>query len=236
MLSGRLPLIKSVGDTVPSVVCYTFCMSLFKKFAVISAVYGGFSYIAGMFVYLVILGNDSAETTAEQVAFMSQNTVLMHITTLHIYVLFSAGIVTIASYVYLKLQSSQSVLALLSLISGVIWSTLLIASGFISMMFTSALMSEGVTENLIAAWPAVDIVRDALGGGNELLGGVFAGLLSLTLFKARLSSVATNTLGVIVFAGGVISALPHLADVGIGIFVMSQIVWFFCLAWDIRKN
>ena len=103
--------------------CYNFCMSLFKKFAVISAVYGGFSYIAGMFVYLVLLGENNAETAAEQVAFISQNAVLMHITTLHIYIIFSASIIAITSYAYLKLKSSQPVLALLSLIAGVIWST-----------------------------------------------------------------------------------------------------------------
>lgn len=211
-------------------------MSLFKKFAAISALYGGLSYIAGMFVYLVLLGENSAETATEQVAFISQNAVLMHITTLHIYVLFSAGIIAIATYAYLKLKSDQPVLALLSLIAGVIWSTLLIASGFISMAFTNALISGAATDGLIAAWPAIDIISDALGGGNELIGGIFTGLLTLALFKARLSSVVTSGLGLIVCIGGIVSTLPYLADVGIGIFVMSQILWFFSLARDIGKN
>ncbi len=211
-------------------------MSIFKKFAVVSAVYGGFSYIAGMFVYLVLLGDDGATTAAEQVAFVNQNAFLMHITTLHIYILFSVGIITIAVYGYLKLKSIQPVLALLSLISGVIWSTLLVASGFISMAFTSALMSGVATDSLVTAWSAVKIIGDALGGGNELIGGVFTGLLSLALFKAHLSTMCTSGLGLIVFVGGFISALPYLADVGIGIFVISQILWFFSLARDFSKN
>lgn len=211
-------------------------MSLFKKLAVISAAYGGFSYIAGMFVYLVIIGDNSGTTVVEQVAIMGQNAFLIHITTLHIYVLFSAGIIAIAAYTYLKLKVDQPVLALLSLIAGVIWATLLIASGFISMAFTNALLSGGVTDSLIAAWPAIDLVRDALGGGNELIGGVFTGLLSFALFKARLGTVVTYGLGLIVCVGGLVSALPYLADVGIGIFVLSQILWFFSLAWDMNKQ
>lgn len=211
-------------------------MSLFKKCAVISAVYGGLSYIAGMFVYLVLLDNSGAASAAEHVAFMGQHAVLLHITTLHIYVLFSAGIVAIATYTYLKLKSDQPVLSLLSLIAGVMWSMLLVASGFISMAFTNALMSGGVTDSMIAAWPAIDIVSDALGGGNELIGGVFTGLLSFALFKARVSTMATYGLGFIVCVGGIVSTLPYLADVGIGIFVFSQILWFFSLAWDMHKN
>ena len=211
-------------------------MTLFKKFAVISAVYGGLSYIGGIFVYLVLIGDNSGAAVAEQVAIMGQNAFLIHITTLHIYVLFSAGIIAIAAYTYRKLQSEQPALALLSLIAGVIWATLLIASGFISMAFTNALMSGGVTDSLIAAWPAIDIVSDALGGGNELLGGVFTGLLSFALYKARLGTMLTYGLGLIVCVGGLISTLPYLADVGIGIFVMSQIPWFFSLAWDMSKN
>jgi hypothetical protein len=56
------------------------------------------------------------------------------------------------------------------------------------------------------------------------------------MYKARYSGVATSILGALVFIGGTISALPYLADTGIGIFVISQILWFFTLAWDIRKN
>jgi hypothetical protein len=56
------------------------------------------------------------------------------------------------------------------------------------------------------------------------------------MYKARFSAVATGILGALVFIGGTISALPYLSDIGIGIFVISQILWFFSLARDIRKN
>jgi len=211
-------------------------MTLFKKLAAISAVYGGLSYIGGIFVYLQLLKYDSVSTAGEQLSIIGNNPVLVHITTLHIYVIFSFGIILLATYLYLKLKDQQQVLGLFSLVSGVIWSTLLIASGFITMGVTALLMNGTPVSELAAAWQAIDIVSNALGGGNELIGGVFTGLVSLALYKAHYSSLATSLLGTVVFIGGIISALPYLADVGIGIFVISQILWFFTLAWDIKKN
>lgn len=186
-------------------------------------------------MYLQLLKYDSVSTPSEQLAIIGNNPVLVHITTLHIYILFSFGIILLATYLYLKLKDQQPALGLLSLISGVVWSTLLIASGFISMGVTAILMNGTAVSELTFAWQAIDIVSNALGGGNELIGGVFTGLLSLALYKARYSSLVTSLLGAVVFVGGIISALPYLADVGIGIFVISQILWFFSLARDITK-
>lgn len=211
-------------------------MTFFKKLAVISAVYGGLSYIGGIFVYLQLLQYDSATSASEQLAIIGNNPVLVHITTLHIYIIFSFGMIALATYLYLKLKDQQPILGLLSLITGVLWVTILIASGFISMAVTTLLMNGTATSDLTSAWQAIDIISNALGGGNELIGGVFTGLLSLTMYKARFCGVATSMLGALVCIGGTISALPYLADIGIGIFVISQILWFFSLAWDIHKQ
>lgn len=211
-------------------------MTSFKKLAVISAVYSGLSYIGGIFVYLQLLKYDSATSASEQLNIISSNPILVHITTLHIYVIFSFGIILLATYLYLKLKNEQPILGLLSLITGVLWATILIASGFISMAVTTLLMDGTATSDLAVAWQTIDIISNALGGGNELIGGVFTGLLSLAMYKARYSGVVTSILGALVFIGGTISALPYLADIGIGIFVISQILWFFSLAKDISKN
>lgn len=211
-------------------------MTSFKKLATISAAYGGLSYIGGIFVYLQLLKYDSATSASEQLTIIGSNAVLVHITTLHIYVLFSFAIILLATYLYLKLKELQPILGLLSLITGVVWATILIASGFISMAVTTLLMNGTTVSDLTSAWQTLDIISNALGGGNELIGGIFTGLLSLAMYKARYSGKATSILGALVFIGGTISALPYLADIGIGIFVISQILWFFSLAWDISQN
>lgn len=87
-------------------------MTLFKKLTAISAVYGGLSYIGGIFVYLQLLKYDSATTASEQLDIISSNSVLVHITTLHIYVIFSAGIILLAAYLYLRLKNQQPILSL----------------------------------------------------------------------------------------------------------------------------
>lgn len=211
-------------------------MKLFKKIAAISSVYGGLSYIGGIFVYLQLLQYDSANSASEQIEIISNNPVLVHITTLHIYIIFSFGIILLATYLYLKLKDQQSILGLLGLVTGVMWATILIASGFISIAVTTLLMNDVAASELVSAWQAVDIVSNALGGGNELIGGIFTGLWSLVMYKTHFSTIVTSVLGALVFIGGTISVLPYLADIGIGIFVISQIFWFFNLARDISKN
>jgi hypothetical protein len=211
-------------------------MKLLKKLSIVSAVYGGLSYIGGMFVYLQLLNYSSANSASEQINIIGSNPILVHITTLHIYVIFSFGIILLATYLYLKLKDQKPVLGLLSLITGIVWATILIASGFISMAVTTLLMSGTTAIDLASSWQTIDIISNALGGGNELIGGLFTGLLSLAMYKTHFSSKTTSILGLIVFVGGIISALPYLVDIGIGIFVISQIIWFFSLAWDISKN
>lgn len=211
-------------------------MNIFKKLAVASSVYAGLSYIAGIIIYLQFLQFNTVETPLEQLEIITTHPVLVHLTTFFTYVVFSAAIILLSTYIYQSLKTKESTLSLLSLISGVIWATLLIASGFIFMAFTTMIMGGVDTNGLDTVWQAIDIVSDALGGGNELVGGVFTGLLSMTMHRARWASKFTTVLGSIVCLGGVISALPYMADIGIGIFVISQIMWFFSLAWDIGKN
>src|SRR6056297_2082215 len=137
-------------------------MTFFKKLAIISSVYGGLSYIGGIVVYLLLLKYDSATSVSEQLNIISDNPVLVHITTLHIYVIFSFGIILLATYLYLKLKDQQPVLGLLSQIAGVVWATILIASGFISMAVTTLMMNGTPVSELAPAWSAIDIISDAL--------------------------------------------------------------------------
>lgn len=211
-------------------------MNIFKQLAIISTAYGGFSYLGGMFVYLQLLEYGNATTSNDKLTIISDNAFLTHITTLHIYILFSLAIILLATYCYQTTKNNLPTLSLLSLITGIVWATILIASGFITLSVTTLLLSGTPVSELMSAWPAIELVSNALGGGNELIGSIFTGLVSLTLYKASRSSLATSLLGLAVLVGGVISALPYLTEIGIGIFVISQVLWFFTLARDLHKQ
>jgi hypothetical protein len=68
-------------------------------------------------------------------------------------------------------------------------------------------------------------VSDAIGGANEILGGLWVLLISWAALQSRGLPRALNYLGIVIGAAGILSALPGLGDVGL-IFGLVQIVWF----------
>ena len=77
-------------------------------------------------------------------------------------------------------------------------------------------------------WLAIDSVFGGLGGGNEILGGIWMLLISWAALRAKGLPRALNYLGVVVGVAGVLSAFPGLRDAGM-VFGVTQIVWFVWL-------
>jgi hypothetical protein len=75
-------------------------------------------------------------------------------------------------------------------------------------------------------WLAVSPVIDGLGGGNEIVGGIWTLLVSVVALRTRALHRVLNYVGLVVGAAGVLSAIPGLDEVGGGIFGLTQIVWF----------
>ena len=77
-------------------------------------------------------------------------------------------------------------------------------------------------------WLTINSVCDGIGGGNEILGGLWALLISWVALRAGGLPKVLNYLGVVIGVAGIISALPGLGEVGM-IFGLGQIVWFVWL-------
>ena len=85
-------------------------------------------------------------------------------------------------------------------------------------------------------WLAISSVTNGIGGGNEILGGLWMLLISWVALQAGGLHKALNYLGIVVGLAGIISALPGLGEVGL-IFGLIQIVWFIWLGIVmLRKN
>jgi hypothetical protein len=79
-------------------------------------------------------------------------------------------------------------------------------------------------------------VVEGLGGGNEIVGGIWTLLVSLAALRAGLLHRALNYLGVVVGVAGILSAVPALGEVGGGVFGLTQIVWFVGLGILLLRN
>jgi hypothetical protein len=87
-----------------------------------------------------------------------------------------------------------------------------------------------------ATWLAINPVVEGLGGGNEIVGGIWTLLVSVAALRAGQLHRVLNYVGVVVGMAGILSAIPALGDVGGGIFGLTQIVWFLGLGILLVRN
>jgi uncharacterized membrane protein HdeD (DUF308 family) len=78
------------------------------------------------------------------------------------------------------------------------------------------------------------IVTEGLGGGNEVVGGVWVILLSFAALKERSFPKPLIFLGIIVGLVGILTIYP--ADLFTDFFVISQIIWFIWLGIFMLRN
>ncbi|MFT5168413.1 MAG: hypothetical protein ACI8P3_003656 [Saprospiraceae bacterium] len=79
-------------------------------------------------------------------------------------------------------------------------------------------------ENAMLVWSSVSIISEGLGGGNEIVGGVWLLLLSIVALKGQIFSKPLNFIGILVGIAGIITVYP--LEIFAEIFGISQIIWF----------
>jgi hypothetical protein len=75
----------------------------------------------------------------------------------------------------------------------------------------------------VAAWAVIGAIQDGLGGGVEIVGGLWVLLISAASFHALPRLL--GYLGVVVGVAGILTVAPPLGELG-AVFGLGQIVWF----------
>ena len=104
---------------------------------------------------------------------------------------------------------------------------MIIATGMITNIGYGTVVDLHDTDPAMAetVWATLDSVTNGLGGGNEVVGGVWVMVLSLAAIPTRTFSKWLCYLGIVMGVAGLITVVPALEDVGI-IFGLGLIVWF----------
>ncbi len=163
------------------------------------------------------------------VAYAVEHKAWLHAWNLLIYVVFGGLLVLLASALHERLKSTAPALAQLATAFGLIWAGLVIASGMVANIGLASAAALLATNPPQAAslWLAMRTVETGLGGGNEIVGGLWVLLASSAGLRGRVLPRALNWLGVAIGAAGLLTLLPGLQDVG-AVFGLGCIVWF---AW-----
>ncbi len=168
-------------------------------------------------------------TNAESVTFMLDHQGTFYLWYLVIFLVFGVAIMPLARSLHRRLVDIRPELADLGAVFAYIWAGLMFATGMTSNIGMAAIADldetdPGAAEALYSSWATV---TDGLGGGNELVGGMWILLVSLAAWGTGRLPTGLNVLGIVSAVTGLITLVPGLNDVGI-VFGLGSIAWF---AW-----
>ena len=197
----------------------------------IGAIVAGATFVVGIALYATTL----SDLTDDIVATDAVDFVVGHQTTLFawyatIFLVFGVALVPLIRALRERLRGTEPGLADTSAIFGLIWVGLMFATGMISNIGIAAVVdATGVgPDHAASVWASIDAVTDGLGGGNELVGGLWVLLVSIAALRSAALPRSLNILGIVSALAGLVTVIPGLTDVGI-IFGLGLIVWFIWL-------
>ena len=145
-------------------------------------------------------------------AFFVDNQTAVYVVNVLVYVTSSILVVILALALYEQLKIDSPVLMGIATVFGLIWAGVLVASGMIASIGLSTVVDLYGQDPAQAAsvWLAIEAVRDGLGGGPEIVGGIWILLASWTALRAGKLSSRLNYLGMVVGVAGILSVVPAL--------------------------
>ena len=207
-------------------------MKTLQKFGGFAALYMAVAYLIGMVIFLAVLDYPSITDPAQKVALLVEMQMVTFSTNLLMYVFFGVFLIVLSLALYDRLKSCAPAMMQVASAIGIIWAGSLIASGMVANAGIAPAVALHAKDPAQAAltWQGIEIVANGLSNANgEILGGLFALLVSLSALRAGGVPRGLNMLGLLVGAAGIISIIPGLTELMIGVFGLSQTSWFIWL-------
>lgn len=202
-----------------------------QKAGGIAALLEALVYIVGFAVVATILnpGDSEAWSQGQKLSYLLQRKSFFQTWSIFIYVAFGVILVVLAIAVHEHLKSKAGVWMSIATSFGLIWAGLVIASGMVASVgleIVAKLYAQDVGQ-AVAAWAAIGAVQDGLGGGVEIVGGLWILLVSAASHHARTLPRLLCYLGFAVGLAGILTVAPPLGGLG-ALFGLGGALWF---AW-----
>lgn len=213
-------------------------MKSLQKWGGLAALYEAAAYIFGMIFFLLIVDYSGVVDPIEKVALLADNQAMMAAMNLIIYVIFGVVLVVLALALHERLKSGAPALMQIATAFGLIWAGVVIASGMVFNIGAGVVVDLFGTDPTRAAtiWLAINAVADGIGGGVEILGGLWVLLISLAALQTQTYAKGLNILGLLVGTAGIITIVPAFGELGGMIFGLGQIIWFVWLGIAMLRN
>ncbi len=189
------------------------------------------TFIFGIALFVTIFSDytEGDATVAESVDFLVSHQGTLFAWYFVMFLVFGVAIIPLARSLRERLVDVNPELADIGTVFAYIWAGLMFATGMTHNIGITAVADLNETDpaSAEALWSAMSTVTDGLGGGNELVGGMWILLVSLAAWGTKRLPKGLNVLGIISASAGLITLIPGLSDVGM-IFGLGSIAWF---AW-----
>jgi hypothetical protein len=202
-----------------------------QKMGGVSALIEALTFLFGIVLAVTLLAPYTGGNLdpVQEVGFLADNQAILYLWNQIIYVVFGVFLVVLSLALHERLKDGSPALAQTATAFGLIWAGLVIASGMVFNIGLKNAVELYSTDPALAAsvWLPVTVIQDGLGGGNEIVGGVWVLLLSWAALRTGGLPRALNYLGVVISVVGIITIIPPLTELG-AVFGLGSIIWF---AW-----
>ncbi|KPJ78789.1 MAG: hypothetical protein AMJ58_13055 [Gammaproteobacteria bacterium SG8_30] len=201
-----------------------------------SAILLGLIYIAAFVYFGAFFSYPVSGAPEEKMRFLSDHQLEVSVVYFSIYVLFGVLLAILVVGVHEILKNASPPVASLASIFGVVWVGLVIASGMIYTvgLDQSVRLLDESPDTAFSLWRTVSVVANSLGGGNEIVGGLWVLSVSLAALKSVVLSRMLNYLGCFVGIAGIATIYPE--ELFTEVFGLSQIIWFIWLGLVILRS
>ena len=195
----------------------------------IGALVAAATFVFGIALFVTSLSDYTSgnPTPADSVEFLVGHQAALFAWYLVVFLVFGVAIVPLARALHRRLADVSPQLADIGAVFAYIWAGLMFATGMISNVGITAVADLDATDPAAAEglWSSIDTITNGLGGGNELLGGMWILVVSLAAWGTRRLPTGLNVLGLVSATAGLVTLVPGLSDVGM-VFGLGSIAWF----------
>jgi hypothetical protein len=205
----------------------------------IAALVAAATFVFGFALFATVLGDYTTgdPSPAESVAFLVDNEAVLYLWNAVILIVFGVVLVPLVLALHERVRPGAGTLAPVATAFGIVWAGLVIAAGMIANIGLGTVADLQATDptQAEAVWSALDSVQNGLGGGNEIVGGLWVLLLSWAALQAGALPRALNYLGIAAGTAGIVTIVPALEVVG-AVFGLGLIVWFVWTGIVLRRR
>lgn len=188
-------------------------------------------FLFSFFMYAVVVTPPADDTALSYLTNIQQNYVGLYAVYFVVYAAFGFALVPMTVGFYEQQKQHQPYLAKATAIFGILWVAFVVATSFVYTvgMTHSIKLAETNIDKAADLWFTCLVIVESLGGGNEIVGGIWIGLFSLTANRFALTSKSLAILGIIVGIAGLFTILPQ--EEPKMVFGLCLLIWFIWLGF-----